>query len=184
MKITIELTTENTNEVKKITDFVNEYYGMLVKEHSLPAQALEGAAVPSPPQPQPTPPETQIDADGLPWDKRIHSRTPTIKTNGRWRQKRGVDPALVAQVTAELKGEPAQPQPQPAAVPAPPPPAEVETLPVSFPEFMKWIVAHDPKYNETDALNALVAQVGLPSIGLLAVNLEKIPTIVDIVRHS
>lgn len=46
----------------------------------------------------------QIDAAGLPWDARIHSTPATItKTSGKWRAKKNVDAALVAQVEAELR---------------------------------------------------------------------------------
>jgi hypothetical protein len=40
----------------------------------------------------------------LPWDPRIHARTQSINADGSWRNKRGVDIALVAQVEAELRG--------------------------------------------------------------------------------
>ena len=44
-----------------------------------------------------------VDADGLPWDGRIHASTKGCNQDGRWKAKRNVDPALVAQVTAELR---------------------------------------------------------------------------------
>lgn len=47
----------------------------------------------------------QVDKTGLPWDARIHSTPATItKTSGKWRAKKNVDAALVAQVEAELRG--------------------------------------------------------------------------------
>jgi hypothetical protein len=45
----------------------------------------------------------ELDADGLPWDARIHSRGASKMTNGRWKRRREVDPKLVRQVTAELR---------------------------------------------------------------------------------
>lgn len=54
-------------------------------------------------------PET--DADGLPWDERIHSSGKALNTDGTWRKKRGVEASEVAAVEAELKGE----SPAPAA---------------------------------------------------------------------
>jgi hypothetical protein len=48
----------------------------------------------------PTPPDA--DANGLPWDERIHSGTKALNADGTWRTKRGVDKAFVAEVEAEL----------------------------------------------------------------------------------
>lgn len=46
----------------------------------------------------------ELDAEGLPWDKRIHSDAAERKTQkGVWKKRRGVQDALVAQVEAELR---------------------------------------------------------------------------------
>lgn len=48
----------------------------------------------------------EVDAEGIPWDKRIHSNAAEKKkADGTWKLKRGVDKNLVDQVKAELKGE-------------------------------------------------------------------------------
>lgn len=44
------------------------------------------------------------DADGIKWDKRIHSSSKELNKDGTWRKRRGVDDALVKQVEAELRG--------------------------------------------------------------------------------
>lgn len=102
--------------------------------------APTAAATPPSPEPVASPPipsapvapssGVELDADGLPWDARIHSGPTDSKpknADGRWRRKRGVDDATVAAVTAELRqvmGAPvAPPAPTPAAAPTPPPPA-------------------------------------------------------------
>ncbi len=78
--------------------------------------------------------DLETDARGLPWDERIHSSSKAMTKPGDWRTKRGVNPALVAQVEAELKSKLA---PVPvrhvdtgacAGVQAPPA-AEVQALP-------------------------------------------------------
>lgn len=59
----------------------------------------------------------ELDKNGLPWDARIHASTKTKKGDGTWTAKRGVDPALVPQVEAELRqvmGAPAAPLAQQA----------------------------------------------------------------------
>lgn len=48
------------------------------------------------------------DADGLPWDERIHSGGKTRTSKGVWTKKKGVQPAFVAQVAAELRARSAQ----------------------------------------------------------------------------
>jgi hypothetical protein len=63
-------------------------------------------------------PAVERDAAGLPWDGRIHASTKTKNADHTWRNKRGVDEAELARVTAELRGLPA-----PAVVAAPPAPA-------------------------------------------------------------
>ena len=44
-----------------------------------------------------------IDTNGLPWDARIHASTKTTNADGSWRNRRGVDKELIAQIEAELK---------------------------------------------------------------------------------
>lgn len=97
-------------------------------------------ATPAPAAPAaPAQPEgVETDANGLPWDKRIHSGPADKRpknADGSWRKKRGVTDDEVAAVEAELKqimaadGTPAQPaagnETAPAAPPATPPAAEV-----------------------------------------------------------
>ena len=78
--------------------------------------------------------DDHLDSAGLPWDARIHASTRTkLKADGRWKQKRGVDAALVASVEAELRAVMAIPpggvQTVAAAVPPPPPAAAVPPPP-------------------------------------------------------
>lgn len=100
-----------------------------------------------------------LDSTGLRWDPRIHSTPASQIANGTWRAKRNVDKALVATVTAELRGTPAAPaqqapapavQPAPVApvvaAPPPPPVAPVAPAPVAPPtvyeSFVSWIADH------------------------------------------
>ena len=84
------------------------------------------------------------DKNGLLWDVRIHASSKAVIADGTWRLKRGVDPALVEQVTAELsQGEepvvetvqpvaPAPPVETPvAAAPAPPVETPVAVAPIT-----------------------------------------------------
>lgn len=66
----------------------------------------------------------ELDKAGLPWDNRIHAGTKRKNADGSWTAKRGVDPALVAQVEAELRqvmgAAPAAPLAPAAAFPVQP----------------------------------------------------------------
>ena len=61
----------------------------------------EGPAKTTTPQ-DPPPAGTELDPRGLPWDARINNSKRTKLVNGDWKLTRGVDPALVATVEAEL----------------------------------------------------------------------------------
>lgn len=77
--------------------------------------AIAAGAIVAPPPPANTAPITttpgvassvagvDLDANGLPWDNRIHAGTKRKNADGSWTAKRGVDPALVATVEAELR---------------------------------------------------------------------------------
>lgn len=64
-----------------------------------------------------------LDKTGLPWDGRIHAESKAKIADGTWRKKRGVDPALVVTVEAELRqvmgAAPAAPLVPVAPIPAP-----------------------------------------------------------------
>lgn len=130
-----------------------------------------------------TPPEH--DANGRPWDARIHSTPAKQNADGTWRAKRGVTAELVAEVEAELAGETiaeevqrAEPElsddtsrvemrspeeaEQKAASIAPPPPPPAPT--VTFPVVMKKIT--DNKILPA-RVQELLAPFGIKSVGEL-----------------
>lgn len=75
----------------------------------------EPAAEVTQPQAEVTPQQiadAEVDADGLPWDARIHAGTKTKTQKNLWTQKKGVDDAVRDAVVAELR------QLYPAAAPA------------------------------------------------------------------
>lgn len=123
--------------------------------------------VPLPPFALPEPPATppSVDAAGLPWDARIHSESKATVADGTWRKRRGVDPELVKQVEAELRGEPAvaatpevtEPS---AGIPVPPAPAVIPPPPAPIPETA-------PARSLAD-LSAAVAQGKLKMTDLIA----------------
>ena len=111
-----------------------------------PVAAIPGGAAAAQ-APQIAPPAPETDKRGVRWDHRIHASTKTLNADGTWRQRRGVDEALVAQVEAEQRTVDGLPPPpvvaavpvaQPVAIPpvpvavtvVPPPPPVVAAAPV------------------------------------------------------
>lgn len=130
-----------------------------------------------------------VDINGIPWDARIHSAKKTQTKDGVWREKRGVDSALVAKITGELKAVmaiPAAPNlaaPQisgdlapatviePKTIPAPPDePVQIPTPPVTneytgpktYAEFLKACAAKMSSAQiSMDRINEIVAGHGV-----------------------
>lgn len=152
------------------------------------------------------PDDHSLDSAGLPWDARIHASTRTkLKADGRWKQKRGVDVAIVEAVEAELRAVMAIPAPPAAATPPPPPPpplppvgAGAPAAPVSapppapvsagtaaadapktFPQFMQWLAPKlTAKALTHDHVREAVLAEGLPSVEKLVARPDLIPLVV------
>jgi hypothetical protein len=71
-----------------------------------------------------------LDSAGTPWDERIHASTRTKVSDGTWKKRKGITPALYRTVMDQLMGTPQEapatvatpaPQPQEAPVPTPAP---------------------------------------------------------------
>ncbi len=96
--------------------------------------AATAAAVTPPPLAVPA----ELDASGIPWDERIHTKAKSKKTDGVWKRKRGIEDAEYERVVAELinaqpmvSETPVQPEAQPQ--PATPPVQQPATPPVQQP---------------------------------------------------
>ncbi len=140
----------------------------------------------------------ELDSRGLPWDHRIHSSGKAKVAAGTWKQKRGVDDAVIAAVEAELRAAmavpgptAAAPVPPPAGVPLPPAPATVPAGavpippvpdipaaaptppvtagPLTFPQLMQKVTGAISSGRLTQAqVTTCVQTTGLPSLALLA----------------
>lgn len=141
------------------------------------AQVFEDAS----PTLQPTQSE-DVDARGMPWDSRIHAGTKSKLVNGDWKNKRGIDVTVLAEVEAELMGRPAQALTplvnevadssgvDPEYVPLPPVASKI----TSFPELMAEITTKQINPKEVvDAVN----KVGLESLPLLATRADLVPQV-------
>lgn len=97
-----------------------------------PAQIFGAAAqtveIPPPPAADLPPPPApgaalELDAKGHAWDERIHASSRAKIADGTWRQKRGVNAGLLAQVEAARASGTPTPAAPVQAPPIPPPPA-------------------------------------------------------------
>jgi hypothetical protein len=129
--------------------------------------------------------ESRLDKNGLPWDERIHSSSRVKTADGSWRQKRGVDDALVATVESELKALMGIPSPPPvAAVPPPPVPAPAAPAVAEAPTRQAFVsliskasAAIQAKKLTQDELTSAVVAAGVPSLPLLANRLDLVPQV-------
>lgn len=137
---------------------------------SVPSPAATAAAPTAPVAPTNPAGGVEVDADGLPWDPRIHASGEGGKrpknADGRWRQKRSLnDAALKKRVEDELRAAMAAPG---AAVTAPPssassagvptpPPAAAPTAPSAPP-----IPPAPPAVPAADTFATLMARLGPP----------------------
>lgn len=135
-----------------------------------PALPTDGAAV--------------LDKNGLPWDGRIHAGSKVTVADGSWRIKRGVDPALIATVEAELKALMAIPTV--AAFPPPPPPAPATDTPAApvaldMNAFVSLLtrtssLIQTNKITQAE-MESIVTSFGVPSLTLLAHRLDLVPQV-------
>lgn len=207
MQIHIELDTENAADLTALAALIISLRGDTPADFGSPPPLLAEPAVPPAPPAPPPPPASEslieaeaaraatvpppppaasadVDKTGLPYDARIHSSTKAVNNDGTWRNKRNVDPALLATVTAELRaaaGPPEQQSPEaafspPAAAP-PAPPAEppVEQQPPAPPAppapaappppggltYASLIKECNEKGKTYDELNSLAVMLGL-----------------------
>lgn len=153
------------------------------------------------------PVEIEVDANGLPWDGRIHARTKTKVADGSWKKMRGVHDHVVAKVEAELRqamNAPVAPVvmdvPAPATVEMPAdaakvfaPPAvlpatrvaddmamtaPIPPAPITFPALVQKIAGYlSTNKLVQKELIEIVSSLGLPSLPLASTRPDLIPTI-------
>ena len=69
------------------------------------AARVSVAAPPPPPAEPAAAGSVQLDKEGVPYDARIHSGTPTMNADGTWRKKRGIDEVEYGRIHAELQAQ-------------------------------------------------------------------------------
>jgi hypothetical protein len=174
MSIKLEICgLRNRAEVLEAADFLRDLAETMtarVAVAPMPAEQVDVVIQPDPPpaveapDPPPAPPAPpaeapKLDADGCPWDERIHSKGKTIlKETGLWRLKRGIDLAVVDAVKAELVGTP------PPAPPAPPVSTGLPPMPEPPIDYPQLVAKMRDAGLSMEQMNALAVAHGLESI--------------------
>ncbi|HMU66655.1 MAG TPA: hypothetical protein PKE57_05905, partial [Cellvibrionaceae bacterium] len=119
-----------------------------------------------------------LDGRGYPWDARIHSGSKALlaKAPHGWKPLRGVNPALVEQVEAELRAQGfGTPKPPAASVPPPTlaasfPPSEAFPAAAAAPALTDFsqVMARVGNANKLPDAQALLGAYNLPSFPALA----------------
>lgn len=139
------------DQIEKLHQAIMDLRAVIERQVSGIAGTLQGAEAPlQRPEAQPQQAIADVgaaaasalpdrDADGLPWDERIHSSSKARNADGRWKAKRGVPADVVERVRAELRGGAGQttgPAPTPApATPQTPFTPQGPAIPASGPSF-------------------------------------------------
>lgn len=88
--------------------------------------------------------DLQKDAEGLPWDARIHSSSRAFNADGTWRKRRNLDPAVLAEVETELRALMAAPVVPPAPEAVSPEAAFAATVPAIVAAVAAHVIAPPP----------------------------------------
>jgi len=140
MKPTLTLTFETGDE---LANFVAGHFGSGQSQAPVatPVPAPAAPMVPTMPTAAPAPENedddqgapaadaTGVDADGLPWDERIHAPSKGQNKDGTWRKKKKLEDVFVAGVETELRAGAAPGAPAMPAAPTPPPMPQVDQQP-------------------------------------------------------
>jgi hypothetical protein len=145
----------------------------------------------------------EVDKSGMPWDARIHQSGKSVKKDGTWKLKKGIDQSIVQVVTAELAAKrgllpinavPMPPQqnaapasnvpPPPAAtsapVPVPPPPAAgpVGASTSAYQNFLDRVIAETKAGKIThQRVSQICQEKGAPSLSELVKMQHLLPDI-------
>lgn len=173
------------------------YLREVTEQRPLPVApgASSPAPVPAPVPPAPAGSAVELDADGLPWDSRIHSDATVRKAaTGKWKTRKNLAAGYKEQIEAELRAvmaaptattasvsAPAPAPAAPSAPAAPTPPSATAAAPaapgaMTFADFTRYLVS-----NKVDQGKVMVQvqKVGLTSIPDLAKRPDLIPAVVE-----
>lgn len=111
--------------------------------------------------PEPQDKAPLVDANGHPWDERIHSSNKKLTAAGVWQKRRGVTDTTVAEVTEELDAAVTQ---------------ETLLAPATLAELMAWCTDNG---KTPEDLGEACKAAGVNSAVMLAQNPEQIPAVFE-----
>jgi len=124
----------------------------------------------------------ELDVQGMPWDRRIHSGAKTRTKDGCWKKLRGTSETMIKTVEDELKTV--------QNIPVPPVASDVPASPASpvektFADFMTLITSAITagKLTRQQAVDAL-QPFGIPSIAVVATRPDLIPSVMQAMEKA
>ena len=145
-------------------------------EHNISATAnpvIPLATTPDAPAiPATMPPGVEVDANGIPWDGRIHANSKKMNVgDGCWKKRKGIDVATHTAVTAELK----------AAMDATTPVTPLQPVTPLAMDFNMLMGEISTRINQglttTPRVNEIVQAHGIANTAMVAVRPDMMPTI-------
>ena len=122
-------------------------------------------------------PEPVLDANGLPWDERIHAGTKTKTADGSWKKKRGVDPDVLKEIEQELRDLMSIPLGGEPLTDVPAPVTDVPTS-MNYAEFLKAVSQLIIEGKTTlEKVNEACRDKGVQSMHLVGTREDLIPVI-------
>jgi len=159
------------SDVSRIADALEIMAGGVIAESS------ETAGEPEAQQP----PEGLVDADGLPWDARIHSSNRKLAASGKWCRRKNVADGMYNRIMGEILAAQEAPAPPPAQeAPAPPPAIVPPGSPgsgLTFPEVIKRITTAGYTARQPDTITPFLTPLGIPTLPVLASKPELWPQV-------
>ncbi|MDB4312075.1 hypothetical protein N9937_01465 [bacterium] len=148
-----------------------------------PAKPSVLATLPPPPAEEPEAPK--LDAAGFPFSDIIHGSGKKFyasgKLEGKWKLKRGIDPAMVTQIESEMVAAgygPADATPPPPVADATPPPPVADAVAITYPLLINKISeAVIGGLFTRETCDNVLKEHGIGSLGSLAARQDLLPTI-------
>ena len=136
MKATVQFELSSLAELRELVNALPREVSVIT-EATAPAVGVRPAPQktpdPTPATPAPPAPDDAVDADGMPWDARIHTSTRGRTQKNQWKKRKGVNDLDRSLVEEELRAAPTHVPTQSVEsveAPAPPEPPPVENLEV------------------------------------------------------
>ena len=182
---------DNFNKDETIDSIVDVLPATDTNDNYSNAAVAFGADIQTGEVPPPPADIVELDANGYPWDERIHASSKKKIADGTWRQKRNVNEALVEAVQTELSMSvqfdtppepPADDKPLAPPPPPPPPPADDDSK-ATFGDLMLFVSKLKAENKLTDdQFRSLYEPHDLASFAALSARPDLVPVVMKEAR--